>query len=432
MVINQVAKNIIYFVQNHFYKLRPSLISIYIIREQMPAMAAGVVFFTFVFIINKVIILLSLLLEKNVPAKYSLELFLLMLPFSMALTVPIAILMATIMAMGRLSSDSEVIAMRASGISYYSIYRSLIFMGFLYTVFMILFNNYVLPFANYRYRVLYDEIARSQPVTLLDEGVFNTIPGTKQTIYAHKIDKKQRIMYQVIIYRENRKKGIDVIHAKKGKWLNPKEIVHNKSAAPSTNRPGVQTLRLFHGYLHSPDASNAQYTMIDFSQKYMDIHIEEKGIGSSQPQAAKSEREKGMVEIYTDLQKFEKKHSGSREPRIQEEIAYRKLEFWKHLSIPSACLALTLIGAPLGIVSHRSGRGMGFGLAVVVSFVYYLLLMTGERAVRALQLDPFVGAWLPVVFISIIGVLLIYFRNSFENLMEAMDAVLKKIFIKKQ
>lgn len=406
----------------HF--LKPDIISYYILKEQLPPILVGLLFFSFVLIVNKVVILLSLLIEKGVSIWYSLELFLLMIPFTMALTVPVAVLMGTVMSMGRLSSDSEIIAMRASGISYFRIYRSLMVMGVFYTLVMIFFNNYMLPYANHRYRILHDEISRSEPVSLVDEGVFNVIPGRNDTLYARKINKETGEMLDVMIVRNSKSRASgngdsktrEVIIAQRGKWLSP-EAASN-----------LRKLRLFSGEIHLTEKGKKRYTTVVFHDSFMDINFFEKGIGYTGVNRDKrKEREKSMEEIYRDLKKFEKKNANKKSRKIQQEIVYRKLEFWKHLTIPFANLALTLIGAPLGIVSHRSGKGMGFGFAIIVSFVYYVLLMFGERSVNALQMKPWIGAWLPVLVVSLIGLLLIYFRNSAESMMEAVSEIINRL-----
>lgn len=422
---------------NFFIKLKPSLLSRYIIKEQLPPMLVGVLFFTFVLVVNKIVLLLSLLIEKDVPLRFGIELFFLMLPFTIALTVPIAILMGTVMAMGRLSSDSEIVAMRASGISYLKIYKSLFFMGALYTIIMILFNNYLLPFANHRYRLLYDEIYHSEPVTLIDDGVFFSIPKTNQTIYVEKTDRKKNILENVIIYKENSRGGRDIIVAKTGEWVD-KKISKN-----------FKTLRLYHGRMHIGNRLTGGYTIVDFSENYMDINLRERGLrGGQVKRRQKSEREKSMSEIYQGIRKTKKDiflsyiktlkgrlnvavAMGDLPPLYKRaearDLAYRELEFWKHLTIPFACLALTLIGAPLGIVSHRSGKGMGLGFAVIISFAYYLILMTGERSARALKIPSWLGAWLPVISVSVLGIFLIYFRNSAENLIDELGSTWKRI-----
>ncbi len=394
---------------------KPSTISLYILREQLPPILVGLAFFTFVLLVNKVVILLSLLIEKNVPVSYSLELFLLMIPFTMALTVPVAILMGTVMAMGRLSSDSEIIAMRASGISYFRIYRSLIAMGLLYTFVMVLFNNYLLPYANRRYRILYDEISRSQPVSLVDAAVFNVIPGQPETLYTESISKKTKEMKNVLIIREKPDKTREIILADRGQWLDHETIGNLKQ------------LRLFTGSAHTANITNGKYSIVDFSKGYSDFNMLEKGIGyTGASRDARSEREKSMEEIFVDLRDYKKKNPDRSSHQVRHEIANRELEFWKHLSIPFASLALTLIGAPLGIVSHRSGKGLGFGFAIIVTFIYYLILMTGERMVNALQMRSWIGAWMPVFVVSLFGIIMIYFRNSAENVMEGISDMFRR------
>ena len=81
-------------------------------------------------------------------------------------------------------------------------------------------------------------------------------------------------------------------------------------------------------------------------------------------------------------------------------------EFHKKFSLPFACLIFTLVGAPLGMFSRRSGKGMGFGYGIIVVILYYFMLLLGQGWVSSRYLGPVFAAWMPDIFLGLIGFLL--------------------------
>ena len=93
-----------------------------------------------------------------------------------------------------------------------------------------------------------------------------------------------------------------------------------------------------------------------------------------------------------------------REKAIEESVPYfYYVEFYKFISIPAACLFMVLIGAPLGIVGKRSGKGFGFGISVIVVVVYYLLITAAELLAGGKKVPPLLAMWFPNIVLAIMG-----------------------------
>ena len=143
----------------------------YIAKELVGPFLVGLGFFTFVFILNPILQLVDLLIVKRAPLADVLLLFLYYLPCTIAITLPMAALVAVLMAYGRLSSDSEIIAMRASGTSYLKIFIPAIIFSILISIIGVYFNDTLLPKGNFACNKLQKEIIQRKPLTALSEHV---------------------------------------------------------------------------------------------------------------------------------------------------------------------------------------------------------------------------------------------------------------------
>jgi lipopolysaccharide export system permease protein len=149
----------------------------YILREHVGPFFFGFSVITLIFLLNLVFRELSRMLSKGLPWNVVLEFFALNLAWIVALAVPMAVLMATLMAFGRFAADNEITAMKASGVSIYRIVTPILFAASLIAVGMIWFNNAVLPDFNHRARILAGDIARKKPGVSIEPGVwYKSIP----------------------------------------------------------------------------------------------------------------------------------------------------------------------------------------------------------------------------------------------------------------
>jgi len=139
-----------------------SILSKYIIREHIGPFFFGFFVITLIFILNLLFRELGKFLSKGLAFSVILEFILLNLAWMIALAVPMAVLIAALMAFGRLSADNEITAIKASGISLYQILPSVIIVSTLLALALIWFNNHILPEFNHRTRLLAMDIARKK------------------------------------------------------------------------------------------------------------------------------------------------------------------------------------------------------------------------------------------------------------------------------
>ncbi|WP_300753353.1 LptF/LptG family permease [uncultured Brachyspira sp.] len=398
----------------------------YVILETIGPFLAGILFFTFVFVIQLLPELIRLIMNNGAPLLMSLETFVYMLPFNIAITIPMSILMASIIGYGRLSSDNEIIVMRALGFPHMRIYMPIIILGFFTFLFSLFFNNVIMSESNYRYRALISYMVNIRPSIAVGKLEFTEISDMGFSIGAKYAD--DRSISNVVIYDKSETKR--VITAKYGLWKNNEA---NSQVVTLTLYDGVVQEMPNYGFVTN------DYTVFDS----MDINIirnvstltsHERGlrempsweilkkINEAKINANKSVDEQiaGMINnSYSNVQntgiditsfsnEYIKTNSAElvsiREKAIDESVPYfYYVEFYKFISIPAACLFMVLIGAPLGIVGKRSGKGFGFGISVIVVVIYYLLITAAELLAGGKKVPPFLAMWFPNIVLALMG-----------------------------
>ena len=169
---------------------------------------------TFLLFINFLLRAIDRFLGKGLEILTILEYLFLNLAWIIALSVPMAVLLSTIMTFGRLSEDNEINAMRASGISFLSILKAPIMFGITVATLLIVFNNFILPDMNFHARLLSGDIYRKRPGMNIEPGVFlDNLPDYSMIIGG----KKGELMSDVRIFSKGQQESQTSIHAKPGK-----------------------------------------------------------------------------------------------------------------------------------------------------------------------------------------------------------------------
>ena len=397
----------------------------YIITETIGPFLAGILFFTFIFVIQLLPELIRLIMNNGAPLWMSLETFVYMLPFNIGMTIPMSILMASIIGYGRLSSDNEIIVMRALGFPHMRIYMPIIILGVITFIFSLFFNNVIMSESNYRYRALISYMVNIRPSIAVGKLEFANIEDMGLSIGAKYADDKS--ISNVVIYDGSKTKR--VITAKYGLWKNNEA---NSQVVTLTLYDGVVQEMPNYGFVSN------DYTVFDS----MDINIvrdvstltsHERGLREmpsweirKKINIAKSNANKSVDEQITgminnsykglkkkpDLTAFSNEYittnaaelTAIREKAIDEAVPYfYYIEFHKFISIPAACLFMVLIGAPLGIVGKRSGKGFGFGISVIVVVIYYLLITAAELMAGGKKVPPMLAMWFPNIVLALMG-----------------------------
>jgi LPS export ABC transporter permease LptF len=359
----------------------------YILREFIPFFLVGFAFLNTFFIINKMLEMMDLLIVKRVEVTTVLKLLLFMLPYTFAVTIPLSLLAATLMAFGRMSSDFEIIALLASGTSYWRMLRLPIILGLIFSLFMVFFNDKILPWGNFHFKKTYREVALKRPFSQLLEHRFVTIEG--KTFGVGKIDEKNNILYDIIIYERDRVDGnLVVTSAQKGTWLK-----NTKVKDMNNNIYQLMRLQLQNGTVQSYEGGPSREFHVQTFQR-MTINIRFRI--TEDISVDKSARELSIGELRQEILNMKKRG----EIRTVSELTF---EYHKKLAIPFASLSFILIGLGLAMIPKKAGIGYGLLMTVVIMFFYYLCLAMGEAYGKSGVINPALAVWFTDVLLAVVG-----------------------------
>jgi lipopolysaccharide export system permease protein len=227
------------------------IISKYILREHVGPFIFALTALTSLMILNFISRQFGELVGKGLPASVIGEFFALSVPFTVALTLPMSVLVAVLYAFSRLAAENEVTALKASGVSPWRLVTPALVWGFLMSLFLLAFNDQVLPRANFRLKTLQDDIAQTKPTFLLKPQVINAVQEGKLYLKAGRIDQSTGQMREVVIYDLADPTRRRTIYADRGLIQfasNQKdldlELYHGQMHTVATDKPG-QLDRLF-------------------------------------------------------------------------------------------------------------------------------------------------------------------------------------------
>ncbi len=436
----------------------------YIIRQHVGPFLFGFFIITLLWILNILFTRLGHLLSRGLPIRIILEFFFLNMAWIVALALPMAVLMATLMTFGRMAADMEITAIKSAGINFYRMIIPVLIIASILCVFLIWFNNAVLPEANHRYALLARDIQRKRPTIQFEPGIiYRDIP---------KLD----IMFQKVIESEGRSRVEGVlIHDKRDpEKLKTITASHGEIFVDEAN--GLLRLSLFDGELHEISTDKFEkYTRVIFPRHVLTFRIEDMILRRSDS-SYRSDREQSasmmrneiaknkhlITKQKTDLNKYIYSHLQDYFPfltfakdslkskremtafsrqnqrrryseranlrkqlRVNKNISNRiastismvenyetinsklSVEVHKKYSIPVACIIFILVGAPLGVMSRHGGMAVGGGISLVFFLIYWASLIGGEELADRRLLSPFWAMWLANMLVGGAGIVLV-------------------------
>lgn len=381
------------------------------------------------------------------------------------LALPLSVLLASLMTFGNLGETYELVAIKSSGISLLRFMRPVFFVALFISVVAFLFSNNVIPVANLKSRTLLKDIVYAKPSFDLKEGVFyDKING-----FAIKIGKKEKndsIIRNVIIYEKNNTLQDNFIVATNGVMRSSDDgryiqfILRNGwryEEKGSPGSPNTDFIRLgFKEYKREFDISNfglqqrtadsvnknsaPMYSMrqldqaIDSLKKlnsnlakrvqddifvtvtfvhYLDSNLNNvpaknvKTFDSLIPDSIKAIINQ-KVSIKLSSLRLSAETAALQYKDEERNLRIHKIEWHRKLSMSLACLVLFLIGAPLGSIIRKGGLGSPLIFAIIFFILFFFISTTGEKSSREGSMDPSFGMWLSTIFLTPIGIFLIY------------------------
>ncbi|HEC78430.1 MAG TPA: YjgP/YjgQ family permease [candidate division WOR-3 bacterium] len=401
----------------------------YFLKEFIPPFFFSSFALTFILLMDQLFRLIDLFVRKGLPFDIVGQILIYTVPLIFSYTAPMAILVAVVMTFGRFARDNEILALKTSGLTFFSIMRTPFIITTVFMILLILFNSYILPEANHRVRNLMLDVSRKRPAIRLPEGVFtNDFPG--YTIYIGKKDERHSKLYDITIY--DLKNGL-MITAPNGELKDFEE-------------EGILQFTLYDGELHQL-IDNQKYQRTKFDKQTINMEIDtdlvrkerkyrnqnELNIGGllAKIEQTKKEIEKLKMEIAEmgstaissfvneDIPTFNttsfkiKKKSNVVKGKTKK-ISRYLVELNKKFSLAVACILFVIIGAPIGYLFRKGGIG-GILIGVLLFSLYYILVLAGEEFADRRGFSPFWAMWLPNIILLGSGIYL-FMVAEFEKL----------------
>ncbi len=351
----------------------------FILQELLEYFLLALFLFTFVLFLNKIFHLTELIINKGVPLRTVAHLLALITPSFLIITIPLALLVACIMVFSRLSSDSEIVALRASGVSFYNLLLPVFLLSLASWAFSSSLMLYALAWSHRGLESMKYELIRSQAAGFeVKERVFNdSFDGL--VLYVNEIPRGDSRMKGILISDRRSEGEPRVIFAREG-FLVPD---------PGSLRI---VLRLRDGTVHTLQKEEGKYQLVSF--KNYDLSLDAQGTLMGEQALGRGLKQLPIQSIRARLASMDK---GDRNyyPLL--------VEFHKRFALPFACLILGFLGAPLGVQSRRSGKAGGFALSLGAIFIYYILITVGEGLGEEGKLPPGLAMWLPNALLGALG-----------------------------
>nr|CRH06618.1 putative Permease YjgP/YjgQ family protein [Candidatus Magnetococcus massalia] len=346
-------------------------LSRYLLAECTLTTVVALVVLTTLVLLPQVLKLVDLWVNKSVSISVLGQMVLLITPKFLVASLPMALLVGILIGLGRLAQDSELIVMKASGISLLRIFYPLSIPIVTVALISLMLNWYVVPGSH----TLFTQIKHA----LLSENTFNvkaqtfnhTIPGL--TIYVNRQSHGGRILEGLLIHDDRDTKQPVTLIAKTG-------MLHSGS-------DGQTALMLQHGSRHQRTEDN-RYRQLDFATYDLALGIR---LDKNAPP------KKSKMRAFTASELEQARLSG--DPRLSNKA---DREFHRRYALPVATLILGFIAIPLAMQQNqRSGRSYGFVVAILIIIIHFLLLTFGEAMAKRGAVSPMIGLWTPNLIMAL-------------------------------
>ena len=436
----------------------------YLFKQSLVPFLLSVAVITTVLFLQFLIRAVDRFLGKGLDVITIFEYLFLNMAWIIALSVPMSLLISSVMTFGRMSQQNEITALKSAGVNLLNIIKPSLWFGLFVAILLCIFNNFVLPEMNYNARLLAKDIYQKKPELTIEPGYFvDMIP--QYTIIVKELDGKD--FKDVRIFSKNDSSEQTTIYANSGK-LN--------------SRGNIITIDLKSGEIHEIDLTDYDYyRKIKFDTHQIVISLDDLLLNRTS-EANRTDREMKVPQMIREIQKnkvfieainnrisdiksnldikinsndlnsivseieklklikskeisknFQESIEGM---QINEEIIslnntsrqlqnefvlidnYKKtnnkfrVEIHKKFTLAVACILFTLVGAPLGILVKRGGITIASALSITFFLIYYILLIWGEQLADRNLLNPGIGSWLPNIILFISGIIILKQSNK--------------------
>jgi len=368
------------------------------------------------------------------------------LSWMLVLVVPMATLVATLMAFGNFSQNNEVTILKSSGVSLYKMMQGPFIASIILAFLLFLFNDEVLPDANHQARLLMQDISQQKPTLSLEPGFFSQeVP--KYAILVRAINSNTNELSGVTIYDYTTPAKINVVTANTGKiyfTADQKNLVMDLWGG-EIHEADVKETNLYRKLIFDKHRIVMDGSQFTFHQSQGGIKGErELGVDTMKAIVGnfRAEREQHLNFLKAETNKFfladssfisafpihavvvddklvlarvldkirtAKNNITSKSRSVEfsdREIEKYEVEIYKKYAIPVACIVFILIGAPLGVMVRKGGFGVAASISLFFFLIYWAFLIGGEKLAERGFFSPFIGMWAANFLLGFLGIVL--------------------------
>src|SRR6056297_2828831 len=369
------------------FKKHIKLLDKYIIKEITLPFFSSVIIITIILLGNYLFQLTDLIIVKEVPISLVLRLLMYNLPDIIVRTFPIAILFSTMNAIGRLNRENEITAFRMGGISLYRLIIPVLIVGILISGLTYVFNEEVVPWANHKAKNIIRNTILKESMPNTQEEVFFRGPKGR-LFYVKEYNEEDGTLNNIIIYNMKSNNQDETF---------PEVITANKGII----KENIWILE--NGIIHEYNDDGNIILESQFKQMEFQITEEMREIYGNQKTTDEMSRE----ELAKNIKLFQ-----------QSGISVNSLLVDYHLKLaqPLVAFIFVLIAVPLSLTNKES-KAVNITFTIIIIFAYYLILSVCRSLGRNEILPPLVAAWLPNTIFLILGLLILFLKESFEKLL---------------
>lgn len=441
----------------------------YLIKQSFIPFVLSVGVITTVLFLQFLMRAIDRFLGKGLDMFIILEYLYLNLAWIIALSVPMSLLISSVMTYGRMSQENEITALKSAGVNLFSIIKPALWFGSIVGFLLCLFNNFILPDMNYNARLLARDIYQKKPELTIEPGYFvDMIP--QYTMIVKELDGNE--FKDVKIFSKNTQSEQTTIYAERGSL---------------ESKDGIITVNLQDGEIHEIDLENYDhYRKIKFGTHQIIISMNDLLLNRTS-ESNRTDREMKVSAMIEKIQQNKKSieqikkrietvkndigiESNSQmtlagiidqieilkkdaSPNIDEDRDYNKetpvseyekkdkvrslnnntrqfqneftlienyeknnnkflVEIHKKFTLAVACILFTLVGAPLGILVRKGGITIASALSIAFFLIYYILLIWGEQLADRALLNPAIGSWMPNIILFIVGLIILFLSDK--------------------
>ena len=441
----------------------------YLFKQSLIPFVLSVGVITTVLFLQFLIRAVDRFLGKGLDALTIFEYLYLNLAWIIALSVPMSLLISSVMTFGRMAQQNEITALKSAGVNLYNIIKPALWFGTFVAIGLCIFNNFILPEMNYNARLLARDIYKKKPELSIEPGYFvDMIP--QYTMIVKEMDGKD--FKDVKIFSKNQESEQTTIYANEGSLSSNGNMI---------------TINLANGEIHEIDLSDYDYyRKIRFKTHQITISMDELMLNRT-TESNRTDREMRVPQMINEIEKNKiliaqiyeridkvKAEIGITDPsansleNIEKEVdklkqskvdttvqdqQYNenvpipnienkqyilsltnnarqfkneftlienyektnnkfKVEIHKKFTLAIACILFTLVGAPLGILVRNGGMTIASGLSIAFFLIYYILLIWGEQLADRNLLNPGLGSWLPNIILFVSGMIILKLSNK--------------------